>query len=78
MVAAVVGQPTHWRMKQNQSMTLQKCDVKDVSRYNAYTSAGGGSTEKIDGGQVRIPYIGHWHIYEARTIMTVVQTTNRM
>ena len=49
IVAAVVGQPTHWRMKPNQSMTLQKCDVKHVSRYNAYTSTGGGSTEKIDG-----------------------------
>ena len=77
MVAAVVWQPTHWRMKQNQSMTLQNCDAKYVSRDSAYTSTGGGSTEKIDGWQVRIPYIAPWHIYEARTSMTVMQPTNR-
>ena len=50
MVAAVLGQPTHWRMKQNQSMTLQNCDAKYVSRYNAYTSTGGGSTERSTDG----------------------------
>ena len=47
-VAEEVAQSIHWRMKPIRLMSLQNYDATYVSRYNVYTSTGGGSTEKID------------------------------
>ena len=57
-VAAEVVQSIHWLMKPIRLMSLQNYDANYVSDYNVYNSTGGGSSETIDGWQVRIPYIG--------------------
>ena len=48
-VAAVVVQSIHWMMKPIQPMPWRNYDANYVSHYNVYNSAGGGSTETIDG-----------------------------
>ena len=49
-VAAEVVQSIHWRMKPIRLMSWQNYDAKYVSCYNAYTSTGGGSTERSTDG----------------------------
>ena len=62
MVVVEVVQSIHWLMKPPRLMPLQSYNAKYVSHYNVDNSAGGGSTEHIDGWQVRIAYIyGHIH-----------------
>ena len=62
MVAVEVVQSIHWLMTPTRLMSLQSYNAKYVSHYNVDNNAGGGSTEHIDGWQVRTAYIyGHIH-----------------